>query len=691
MTLPSYLRLSRPVKFLLLIAILLFAIFRSWYGTRLDSMANDEPWHIIASAYYIAEGDYRLNPEHPPLSKDWVGLWNQHLNLRPLEVLDDKDHERQWVQEIMFLENDARTSHMRSRMAMYSFHFILGLGIALLLWHIFGFGWAAVSMLWLAIDPSIGAHQPVVLTDLPLSFTLILAAVTGGMFCYSWKWKWAAAFGIAMGLAFAVKHSALPGLAMMIGVSGVLVLIPVFSKDFREFGQRFLKWAAAGILMLITLWAAYGFHGHTSDGGEDFFNRSLEQKITDLNTERWRTLLTLMDDSGILPKAYIWGLADTIRAGIEGRGDDSHYFFGEEVFGRAPTLYFPGVISVKVPIALLLIFLGAVVALIVGFIDSRNIRTRKITKAQWYAIAGIALVMLAHLTALATGRTSYGGIRHALPIVAMMGILSGAIFYWRFPNNRRLHLVIPSLLLVTAFAMTIGEKRIWEYFNEIVGGTENGYKCFCDEGVYLGQRFYETESFLKEENIDPDEYINTLAWYMKEEQKASQIKFDGALDNINDTTMIGTIKDYFLLDICIYNTYADWDPKPVEQLEKLKRIGNIMIAHGEIRDTTFWAYGMNSEVFEYLSEEEKPDWNLVARRLELTTKFIDFNSGPFLVLGNAYLRTGKKEQAINAYQKSIDNLHGNDPNKAAIFEQIERVRNSSNLLDVAILRPYFLE
>ncbi|MEJ2003877.1 MAG: hypothetical protein P8X57_02710 [Cyclobacteriaceae bacterium] len=252
MTAPGITQLPKTAKFIILISILFFAIFRSWYGTRIDSFANDEPFHIISAAYYIAEGDYRLNPEHPPLSKNWVGLWNQHLKLRPMEVLDDKDHERRWLQEIMFFENDPVKSQERSRMAMYSFHFILGMAIALLLWHIFGFGWAVVSMLWLAIDPSIAAHQPVVLTDLPLSFTLIIAALTGGMFCYSWKWKWAAAFGISMGMAFAVKHSALPGLSMMIAASAAVMMIPLLKKNFREFGSRLLKLAVSGLLMLIT-------------------------------------------------------------------------------------------------------------------------------------------------------------------------------------------------------------------------------------------------------------------------------------------------------------------------------------------------------------------------------------------------------------------------------------------------------
>ncbi len=689
MTLPT---LSKPAKFAIIIFILLFGILRSWYGTRLDSFANDEPFHIISAAYYVAEGDYRLNPEHPPLSKDWVGLFNQHLKLRPMEVLNDKDHEREWLQEIMYFENEARLSQKRSRIAMYSFHFILALGIGLLLWRIFGFGWAVVSLVWLALEPAIGAHQPVVLTDLPLSLTLILAALTGGMFCYSWKWKWAIAFGITLGMAFAVKHSALPGLAMMIGVSALVSIVPIFKKNWGDAGKRLLKWAAACLVMLLTLWAAYGFNAHSSEGGQDLFNRSLEQKISDLNTERWRILLTIMDKSQLLPKAYIWGLADTIRAGIEGRGDDEHFFFGEMVYGRAPALYFPSVVLAKIPLALQLIYLMAIAGFILSFVLPKSAQIKAPSRKQWTVIIALILVMLAHTIALMSGRTSYGGIRHALPIVAFMGILSGGIMLWQFPKLTSLRLLIPGALLTIALFMTIGEPRIWEYYNEIVGGTENAYKYFCNEGNYLGQRFYETEEFFDDPEVDTTEPIHTWGWYMEEEKEASNLNFKDGVEDINDTTSFGKIDGYFLIEMCNYNKSPDWDPERISSLEKVKRIGHIMIAHGELQDTLSWATSMNFKIFEYLSKQkEKTDWPLVVRRLEQTTQYTGHHSNPFLILGNAYVMTGDRDKAIAAYQKSAENIHGEDPNKLAILEQIEKVRNADDIAAVGMLRPYFLE
>ena len=63
----------RSLGGLLLLLLAGLAVLRSAHGTRLDSFTIDEPWHIVAGTEYIRGGDYRLNPEHPPLVKLWVG------------------------------------------------------------------------------------------------------------------------------------------------------------------------------------------------------------------------------------------------------------------------------------------------------------------------------------------------------------------------------------------------------------------------------------------------------------------------------------------------------------------------------------------------------------------------------------------------------------------------------------------
>jgi len=680
------------IRTAILISILLFVIVRSWYGTQLDSLANDEPYHIVSGAYYTQTGDFRLNPEHPPLSKLWVGLWNSdNLKLRPFEPLKDKYEERKWLQEIIYYDNDDQLSQQRSRWAMYSFHFILGLLIVLLVWHVFSFPWAVVSSVWIALEPSLSAHQPLVLTDLPLSYCLLITALTASLYCRAWKLKWLIAFGISIGMTLAVKHSALPGLAAIIALATAVTLRPLLQKKFRLVAGRIGKLLVVGFLALGTLWAVYGFQNHSSDNNEDAFNRTLTEKIEDLNSPSWKRLIGLMEQTKIVPRAYIWGLADTVRAGIEGRGDDQHLYFGYVKLGRPPILYFPAVIISKIPLALLLMALIAI-GVLGGELARRFKKLKsKLSSSQWITIGFITAFVVAHILALASGRTSYGGIRHAMPVVVGLGILAGAITLLQFKNKLRLSIMIPVFLFVVTAIMTFGEKRIFEYHNEIVGGTKNAYKHFMNEGHYLGQRYYETKAFFDQPEIDKTEDIQLWAWYMDEEWKSDKMNIIEGVKDIHDENYKGIMKGYFIIKVSDLIAWPNWDPKVLDSLERVHRMGNIWIMHGQMEDPVSWAYSMTYTVRKYIKEKENPDWELVVKRLQQSTEIRDWDTTPFVVLGNALLKLGKKEEALVAYKKGMDNLEEGDPYEKSMLDHIDQVEKSEDVTKLERLRPMDVE
>src|SRR5689334_15125020 len=64
--------------FALLLTLLAFQQFTS---IRLESQTFDEGTHLVAGYRYLTTGDYRMNPEHPPLAKLWCAL--PLLLLRP--------------------------------------------------------------------------------------------------------------------------------------------------------------------------------------------------------------------------------------------------------------------------------------------------------------------------------------------------------------------------------------------------------------------------------------------------------------------------------------------------------------------------------------------------------------------------------------------------------------------------------
>ncbi len=491
MTPPATPRRLSAVHYAVLLALVLLATARSAVGTRLDSLTVDEPWHIVAGVEYLRTNDFRLNPEHPPLVKLVAGAnMPGAFTLRPKGALSDKGAERNFVEETFFFDNDFRLAQQRARAAVWALNGALLLLLGALIASIFGMPWAVGTLLFLTLEPTVGAHGPVVMTDLPVALSLTIAALAAGRLITAWEWRWVLALGLAMGLSLAAKHSALPGLA---GIGGFCALAALWQWwNHRQVpGQHRALLTRAGALSVVallavtTLWAFYGFHFHAGADGSDDFNRAMAAKLGDLRVERWRDLLTLLDRWQILPRSYIWGLADTVRAGVEGRGQNEHLIWGTMVTGAPPWYTWPSFILAKVPLALLALAVVGMGAL-----------TRvQWTTAQRWSIAAVLTLAVAHLVALSGSLGTYAGVRHALPVVVVLGVIAGAGVELAWRARQRAVIGVVAALFVVAIAMTARIPRLWEYHNELADGTDGAWNQFGNEGLDLGQRAFEIKRF----------------------------------------------------------------------------------------------------------------------------------------------------------------------------------------------------
>jgi hypothetical protein len=175
----------------------------------------------------------------------------------------------------MFQDNDAQRAQTRARAAMWTFHSALLLALGLLLWRACGWAWAAGTLAFLALEPTVAAHLPVVMTDLPLALTFGVACVCAGLFAATWQWRWALAFGLALGLMLGAKHSALAAAIGLVGVLAISALYAWRHAGTRAAMNRLLRLTAACALAVAVLWALYGFHFHAAPDGSDAFNRTM--------------------------------------------------------------------------------------------------------------------------------------------------------------------------------------------------------------------------------------------------------------------------------------------------------------------------------------------------------------------------------------------------------------------------------
>jgi hypothetical protein len=669
--------ISSRVFVLLLLLLVGGAIVRSAISTRLDGFTLDEPYHIATGVSYVRYGDFRINPEHPPLVKLWAGafLSATGFHLSSIRVFVDKADERDSTEKDVYLNNDFHSVQRRSRIAMWALNGLLLGFLAFAVRRAFGSGVALGTTLFLAIDPTVAAHLPVVMTDLPVSLLSATAVILAIRAFQGWQWKDLAACGIALGLALATKHSA-PVVFIFILVSGtVLALVPSLSRPDDSRLSRFMKLATVTVGALIMLWSFYFFRFSESNAGRDVFNRPLADKISDVRSPVYRFVLKTMATSHVLPRPYIWGFADTIRAGLEGRTDPITAF-GRPYVNTAPRYFFPAVIVLKLPLGLdLLVSVG------LFFFFTRRLSPES-NVGMTMVLAASALFLLV----LASGST-YAGIRHALPVVALLAIIGGVAVDTGVSSTSRAWKVVVMLALVAAVISALPVMRPWEYFNEIVG-SKNAYLYFSDEGVDLSQRGNELEEYYHR-ILEPSGEVPLLGYEMGKAERTARhldwlgrdLKRDEA--QLNSPVFSGTI----LADARFLGKKPFWDTPALRSAVPSSRFGNLFIFRG-----TFPSNLASKFYFDALEKifTEKPDLEAAERLLrqalasDPTAFFVDIQ------LGNVCLKRGSQECASRAYSDALQYAPNDSQLRGLIEAQIKRV-SSEPLNHIQDLRDPFME
>jgi 4-amino-4-deoxy-L-arabinose transferase-like glycosyltransferase len=662
---------------LLLIAL---AIVRSAIATRLDGFTLDEPYHIAAGVSYVKYHDFRVNPEQPPLVKLWVGtlIAATGFHLDPLRQFHDKPEERAFTMGATLRQNDPDSVQRRARGALFALNGLLLLALAFALRRVFGEIVALGALLFLAIDPAVAAHLPVVMMDLPVALCSAIAVALGARAFQTWRWGDLAACAGALGLALATKHSA-PIVMLGIAAIGVwLALMPRPASAENSRGRKFGKVAALLAGAMLVLWATYFFRYAENRTGRESFNQPLSQKIEDVNSPSYHGVLMLMDKTRIVPRAYLWGFADTIHAGLEGR-ENQQIFLGRFYSVKAPRYFFPVAIGAKLPIGLsVLLLLG------LFFFFRRRV------PQEWLLPGGIVLgVALLFLLVLSGGAT-YGGVRHALPVVALLSVFAGISLAVAMESQGPTEKIVVTLAILAACASALPRMRPWGYFNEFAGGPANAYRYFVDEGLNLGQGTKELAKYAHRELQPEGERLVCWYWDSETEFKARGVDCFGSDPKHDEPreelpTLTGTI----------FVWPGDFAPRPYWDFSALRkatpaaRFGNAFVFRG-----TFYLPGLAASSMYWRGIAklygEKPDEAAAEKaflrsvELDPTAYFVHIQ------LGNLYLKRGIRDRALEAYSNALKFVGKDSEFRSQIREQIRRV-SAGSLGSVVPLRDPFME
>jgi hypothetical protein len=655
-------------------------IGRSATATRLDGFTYDEAYHIAAGVFYLRYGDFRMNPEHPPLVKLWVGsvIAATGFHLEPLRRFSDKPDERLFAEQITLRKNDPESVQRRARAAMFALNGLLLIALAFALERVFDARVALGTLLFLVIDPTVAAHWPVVMTDLPVALLSATSIVLAARAFRDWIWTDLAACSVFLGLDLATKHSA-PVMLLSVALIGAWL---AFWRPLTGTGdarwRRPLKIGAVLAGALAILWGFYFFRYAETNTGQESFNRPLVDKIADVNTPFYHSVLAGMSATHIVPRAYLWGFADTVHAGMEGR------MFPQLIFGRSylrkgPMYFFPAMIAVKLPIGLSVL---SVLGLIAFF-------ARRLP-VEWNFPASLILASaLLFLLVLMQGAT-YAGIRHALPVVALLSIFAGLSVEIAFLSNSRSLKGAVLAAYVLACASAIPLLRPWEYFNEFVGGSKNAYKYFDDEGVDLGQRTREIVEYYRRFLEPSGEMAHIIYVASDEELKARDVEYLGRdmerdLPRLIQPERSGTI--FIGSSFLSPNTF--WDRHAFREATPVARLGNLFVYHGTFPSPADAAAALYFHGIETVYAD-KP--NLVAAE-QAFRQSAEMDPAAFFVnieLGNLLLKRGARQEALQAYSDALKYAPQDQLVRRPIEIQIARFAGPPSA-EIPSLRNPFLE
>lgn len=639
----------------LALLIVLLGLLRSSWSTAKDSFTIDEAWHVVAGVSYQRYGDFRLNPEHPPLVKRWVGAWlsQDDLKLPPLPVLHDKQSERGFIGQVAYENNDSDRVQARVRLAMLTFHGLILLGLAWAIRRVLGPGIALVALSVLLIDPTVAAHLPVAMTDLPVTLLATLSVLLACAAFQSWNMLELAALAVALGLTLAAKHSGV--------LCALLVaLLGLFALAARAGISRVRRGASvAAVLVAAHLMLCASYYSSSRDSARVAsagtpnavaFNRPLSDKIDDIDSGVYRALLTTVASTHLWPEPYVWGIADVVRAGVEGR-HASLYVFGRLFESGTPWFFFPSVLLVKLPLGASVLALLGLTLLVTGKVEPERRRS-------WLALL---LWGAFFLVCLMAGNSGYAGVRHALPVVPIVALLAALPLVrliaalreqrdlrdsWRQSPVLSASAALASVALVLSALPVV---RPWEYYNELVGGSAGAWRYFSDEGMDLGQRSRELAAYYDSHVRGSEERAYDYYGVNDEERVGRHLSFASAEDGALDTDLLsGTVflNATELVPDPLYDYAAFRAATPIE------RFGNLLVYRGEYRLPWLRAHRRLELAREALSTQPR-DLALAARLLTEAASIVPSHYEVTFELGNVLLELGERRGALAAFERAV--------------------------------------
>lgn len=526
-----------------ILSLIIVSAFLLMLGpAKQDSAIMDELAHIPAGYSYVKFLDYRLNPEHPPLVKALSAL---PLLFQNLKFPTDSDNWKnqvnaEWEIGKEFLYNSGNNA---DKIILYSRLISILLLLILIgftyFWanELMGRWWALLPATLIAFSPNFLAHGHYVTTDIGATLGILMASYYFLRFINEPSKKNIIIAGIVFGFAELLKFSAILLVPFFILIVAMLLvekiikeikspvvenkIKKIFKFLYVDFGRLFLIFIIGGTLIYLV----YGLFTLNYPAEKQYSDTlSIVQSID--NNFFTESVLAMSQNTVLRPLSeYFLGVLMVMKRSSDG---STNYFLGQ-VSNQGNPYYFPVTFLMKEALpTLLIIFIASILGLwkilktTVG--GQKNIKNKFFEYFTTNFPEFSMIIFVAGYWLYSINSNLNIGFRHIMPTLPFIYILSAQtikkLFYVAprsIPDGlaqKLINTIHKILNLGTKFIILIG-LLIWllistmstnpfylSRFNELFGGTFNGYKYATDSNFDWGQDLKRLKEFLDTENID---------------------------------------------------------------------------------------------------------------------------------------------------------------------------------------------
>ncbi len=494
------------------LGILALMLGLSFFTLKNDSAVVDEVAHIPAGYSYLKYGDYRLNPEHPPLIKDIAAFPLLFLHLKFPDTIPawTTDPNGQWEAGwnfIYHIGNNADSILLYSRLPILLLGLLLGFGIYKFCLRRYGPPTALMALTLYALSPNIIAHDHFVTTDLGIAAFIFFAVWS----FLAWLKQPKSPKRIAIAVMFfALAQVAKFSAVMLVPFFGLLVAIKLATlgskKEFKTaFWGYALGLAAIFGFGMFLVWIFY--IPHTLHMPASMQDKLITSSLPSGYNNLYGKYLTQYNDIAILKPLiqYILGVLMVINRVQSG---NVTYLLGD-VTNQSFVWYFPVSFVFKTPLPMLILILATLGAGIVGYAHKTPLKVWSNFRsyAQDHFTELTCLLFIAYYSYLSITGNLNLGIRHLFPMMPFVFILvakkSVDLYHNAGKPKHKQAVAIATGVLMSWYVIGafLQFPAYLPYINEAFGGSSQASKYLSDSNVDWGQDAKRLATYI---NNNPD-------------------------------------------------------------------------------------------------------------------------------------------------------------------------------------------